>query len=97
MEENSGTYAIRSQMFECILLIFLIILAAGNIRNERILHTHIHIYTQLETVVMTIGKICKADLPKTGLHFYLLLNSHYTLAEWRIFEDILNCDKVLCV
>ena len=60
--EKNGTYAVRSQMFEC----FTEFKNNNNFcylttyENERI--SHIHTYTQRETGVMTIGKICKADL-----------------------------------
>ena len=29
-------------------------------------HTDTHLHTQRQTVAITIGKICRADLPKNG-------------------------------
>ena len=34
------------------------------------IRTHTHIHIQQETMVMTIGKICKADLPKNVLNYF---------------------------
>ena len=90
-EENNGTAAVRLEMFTSIYIKWFVstILATW---HHTFIQKSIHTHKRIERDrVMSIGKNCKADLPKKSFHHYFMffLTASYTFKQnWSIFFTI---------